>query len=55
MLHAPQLENTSADKQEEVDDMLPKIDRDGPKCVMYNLSFARMFDVWETNRKDTLR
>ena len=55
ILHAPALEDTSADKQEEVDDILPKIFKDGPKCVLYNCSFAKMFDDWETNRADSLK
>ena len=55
ILHAPALEDTSAEKQEEVDDILPKLFKDGPKCVLYNLSFAKMFDDWETNRADSLK
>ena len=35
--------------------MLTKINRDGAKGVLYNLSFAKLFDNWENLRKDALR
>ena len=46
--------------QEEVDDILPQLNRDGPKCVLYNLSFAaKLFDKWgskdDTTRAESLR
>jgi hypothetical protein len=46
MLHAPSLSDTSAEIQEDVDDILLVMNREGPKCVLYNLSFTRMFDNW---------
>jgi hypothetical protein len=57
MLHAPSLSDTSAEKQEDVDDILLVMNREGPKCVLYNLSFARMFDDWHgsTEKLNSLR
>ena len=55
ILHAPALGDTSPDKQDEVDEILTKIHRDSGKGVLYNLSFAKLFDDWDVKRKDFLR
>ena len=55
ILHAPTLRDTSAEMQEEVDEVVLKIDRVGPKCVLYNLSYARLFDNWESIRAESQR
>ena len=59
ILHAPTLRDTSVDMQEEVDDILPQLNRDGPKCVIYNLSFSRLFNKWaskeDSSRAESLR
>ena len=54
LFHAPKLLDTSADMQDEVDDILTKINREGAMCVLYNLSFAKLFDNWEQIRRDAL-
>ena len=55
ILHAPQLLDTSADMQDEVDEILTRINREGAECVLYNLSFAKLFDNWEQIRKEKFK
>ena len=36
ILSAPELPDTEPEKQEEVEDMAPRMFRYGPQCVLYN-------------------
>ena len=52
ILSAPELPDTEPEKQEEVEDMAPKMFRYGPQCVIYNLSFSKLWNNC-TERKNT--
>ena len=42
ILYAQSLRDTTVDIQEEVDDILPQLNRDGHKCVLYDLIFTKL-------------
>ena len=50
ILSAPELPDTEPEKQEEVEDMAPKMFRYGPQCVMYNLSFSKLWNDWPASK-----
>ena len=55
ILSAPELVDTSPEMQQAVEDMAPKMFRYGDKCVLYNLSFAQVWDDWNTTKTTYLR
>ena len=55
ILHAPALRDMSPEKQEEIDEILQMMNREGTKFVLYNMSFARMFDDYEAIRHNAYR
>ena len=40
IISAPELENTSPERQQDVEDMAPKMYKNGEDCVLYLLSFS---------------
>ena len=51
MISAPQLPEDSTDAQGAVEDLKPKMNKFGPECVLYLLSFCFVFDKWKTTRE----
>jgi hypothetical protein len=55
MIYAPQQPENSTEAQCTVEDLKPKMNKFGPKCVLFPLSFCSVFDTWEpTKDKYTL-
>jgi hypothetical protein len=50
MISAPQLPEDSSDAQGAVEDLKPKMNKFGPECVLYLLSFCSVFDTWESTK-----
>ena len=50
MISAPRLPENS-DAQSAVEDLKPKMNKFGPECVLYLLSFVSVFDKWETEKE----
>ena len=49
MVSAPRLTGNS-EAQAAVEDLKPKMNKYGPQCFLYLLSFVSVFDQWEANR-----
>ena len=54
IVSAPELANTTPDRQAEVEDMAVAMINNGPKCVLYNLSFAQVWDEWDNKKTEFL-
>lgn len=50
ILSVPELTDTSPERQMEVEDMAARVFSAGDKCVMYNLSFAQVWNDWDTKK-----
>ena len=53
ILSAPELVDTTPERQQSVEDMAPKMFRYGDRCVLYNLSFAQVWNDWDTKKTKT--
>ena len=49
MISAPRLPD-DIDAQAAVEDLAPQMNKYGPDCVLYNLSFCFVFDNWEASK-----
>ena len=49
MISAPRLPD-DIDAQAAVEDLAPQMNKYGPDCVLYNLSFCSVFDNWEASK-----
>ena len=47
MISAPVLSSPNSDNQAAVEDLKPKMNKFGPQCLLYHLSFCSVFDNWE--------
>ena len=50
ILSAPEISDKSLEYQQNVEDMAPKMYRHGPKCVIYNLSFSKVWNNWNETK-----
>ena len=55
IISAPELENTSPERQQDVEDMAPKMYKHGEECVLYLLSFAQVWNDWDESKTKYLR
>ena len=55
ILSVPELVDTSPEAQQAVEDMAAKMFRHGDKCILYNLSFAKLWDDWDNTKTTYLR
>ena len=53
IVSAPELGDTGT--QEAVEDMAARMRTHGDKCVIYNLSFAQVWNDWDENKSKYLR
>ena len=51
----PELADTSPESQQRVEDMAAKIYSHGDKCVIYNLSFAKIWNDWDKTKANYLK
>ena len=50
ILSVPELTDTSLERQMKVEDMAARVFSAGDKCVKYNLSFAQVWNDWDTKK-----
>ena len=54
-MSAPELTNKSPESQQSVEDMASRMYNHGDKCVLYNFSFAKIWDDWAATNLAYLR